>query len=718
MAHAELTTTRHDPDTPDTLPAKSEHLPVVLSIDDKPVNLRVVEVVLEPLPCQVVSLGSGEEALTYLLTQPASVILLDVSMPGMDGYEVALLIRGRRQTRNTPILFITAAMCEEQDIQRGYCCGAIDYLVKPFDPLTLRSKVRLLLEYDQQKRQLLSAYQRLDEQHNYYQSLLSSAGEGVIGISPEGIVRFANPASQNLLGMSAQHLVGYPVQRLFHDGDQEADWNSSPFTAAYRNNTEVLREETMLYPPGRPPLPVSLRCSPMGGQQQGVVVIFRDIRQQLETESQLRQQALTDCLTGLLNRNGFTNALEKALSHAERAHQGLALLFIDLDRFKEINDTLGHKVGDIVLQQVAERLRHSLRREDHIARLGGDEFTIILEQLESPDRAAYSAQRILSVLERPLRIEDIDIQVRASIGIATYPDCGRTFTSLIEAADVAMYRAKEEGRHLYHFFTMEMNQRVQERLRREQQLRQALSEQQLFLLYQPQQDLHNGRLVGMEALLRWQPPGQPVQAAGAFLPLLEESGLIVPFGERSIELACRQRAAWLVEGWLDSACPLSINLSARQLADDTLPGKLEGLLKHYGVPPTLIELEFHEAALDQNNAKVIDNLHCLGAMGLRLVLDDFGSELGELAILRRFPISTLKIGQALVKTLADSPRDQAIITATVQLTRALGIRLLAAGVETHAQRELLQALGIPAAQGHAIAKPLTPGELAARFDQR
>lgn len=718
MAHAELTLTRHDPGGPPTFQAKSERLPVVLSIDDKPVNLRVIEVVLEPLPCQVVSLGSGEEALKYLLTQPVSVILLDVSMPGMDGYEVALLLRGRRQTRSTPILFITAAMCEEQDIQRGYCCGAIDYLVKPFDPLTLRSKVRLLLEYDQQKRQLMSAYQRLDEQRDYYQSLLSSAGEGVIGISQDGIVRFANPATQNLLGMTAQQLVGYPVQQLFHDDDQETDWNSSPFAAASRSNIEVLREETMLYPPGRPPLPVSLRCSPMGGQQQGAVFIFRDIRQQLEVESQLRQQALTDYLTGLLNRNGFTNTLEKALNHAERSHQGLALLFIDLDHFKEINDTLGHKVGDIVLQQVAERLRGCLRREDHIARLGGDEFTIILEQLNNPDRAAYSAQRIVTALEPPLVIDGLDIQVRASIGIATYPDCARTFTSLVEAADVAMYRAKEEGQHRYHFFTTEMNQRVQERLRREQQLRQALSGHQLFLLYQPQQDLHNGRLVGIEALLRWQPPGQPVQAAGTFLPLLEESGLIVPFGERSFELACRQRAAWQTEGWLDDACPLSINLSARQLADDKLPGKLDALLKHHGVAPALIELEFHEAALDQNNTKVIDNLHCLGAMGLRLTLDDFGSELGELAILRRFPISTLKIGQALVKTLADSPRDQAIISATVQLARALGIRLLAAGVETPAQRELLQALGIPAAQGHAIAKPLTPGELAARFDRR
>nr|WP_294864008.1 EAL domain-containing protein [uncultured Pseudogulbenkiania sp.] len=717
MAHADLIAPRHDTGTP-AAAAKSERLPVVLSIDDKAVNLRVIEVVLEPLPCQVVSLGSGEEALKYLLTQPVSVILLDVSMPGMDGYEVAMLIRGRRQTRSTPILFITAAMCEEQDIQRGYSCGAIDYLVKPFDPLTLRSKVRLLLEYDQQKRQLLSAYQRLDEQRDYYQSLLSSAGEGVIGVSPDGIVRFANPATQNLLGMSAEHLVGYPIQQLFHESDRATDWDSSPFAIACRDNVEVLHEETMLYPPGRPPLPVSLRCSPMGGQQQGLVVIFRDIRQQLETESQLRQQALTDYLTGLLNRNGFTIMLEKVLSHAERSHQGLGLLFLDLDRFKEINDRLGHKVGDIVLQQVAERLRGCLRREDHIARLGGDEFIIILEQLESPDRAAYSAQRIIAALEPPLQIDDDALTVRASIGIATYPDCGRTVTSLIEAADVAMYRAKEDGHHLYHFFTTEMNQRVQERLRREQQLRQALVEQQLFLLYQPQQDLHNGRLVGIEALLRWQPPGQPVQPAGAFLPLLEESGLIMAFGERSIELACRQRAAWLVEGWLDSACPLSINLSARQLADDKLPGKLDYMLKHYGIPPALIELEFHEAALDQHNTKVIENLHCLGMMGLRLALDDFGSELGELAILRRFPISTLKIGQALVKTLADSPRDQAIITATAQLTRALGIRLLAAGVETPAQRELLQKLGIPAAQGHSIAKPMTPGELAARFDRR
>lgn len=714
MAHAELTAALHAPGEPSTLQAKAERLPVVLSVDDKPVNLRVIEVVLEPLPCQVVSLSSGEEALKYLLHQPVSVILLDVSMPGMDGYEVALLIRSRRQTRHTPILFITAAMCEEQDIQRGYCCGAIDYLVKPFDPLTLRSKVRLLLEYDQQKRQLLSAYQRLDEQRDYYQSLLSSAGEGVIGIGPDGIVHFANPATQILLGMSAQQLAGYPVQKLFHDSAQETDWNSSPFAESCRNNIEVRQEETMLYPPDRPPLPVSLRCSPMVGQQ-GAVVIFRDIRQQLETETQLRQQALTDYLTGLFNRNGFTNTLGKALSHAERTHQGLALLFLDLDRFKEINDTLGHKVGDTVLQQVAERLRGSLRREDHIARLGGDEFIVILEQLESPDRAAYSAQRILAMLDPPLLINDTEIQVRASIGIATYPDCGHTLSSLMEAADVAMYRAKKEGGNLYHFCTTEMNQRVQERLRLEQQLRQALGGQQLFLLYQPQLDLHNGRLVGMEALLRWQPPGQPAQEAGMFLSVLEETGLIIPFGERSFELACRQRAAWIAEGWLDNSCPLSVNLSARQLADDKLPGKLEYLLEQYGVPPALIELEFHEAALDQNNPHVIDNLHCLGALGLRLVLDDFGSELGELAILRRFPISTLKIGHSLVKTLADSPRDQAIISTTAQLARALGIRLLAAGVETAPQRDLLQALGIPAAQGHAIAKPLTPAELTARF---
>lgn len=717
MADADLISSGRAAPPADAAPSPAVPLPVVLSVDSKPVNLHVIEEVLEPLPCQVVSLGSCEEALKYLLTQPVAIILFDVSMPGMDGHEVAQLIRSRRQTRHTPLLFVTAAPREEQDLQHGYACGAIDFLVKPFDPQTLRSKVRLLLEYDQQQQQLQQAYQRLDEQHDYYQSLLSSVGEGVIGVSPEGMVRFANPAAQNLLGMSMSQLLGYPIQQLFRDANPADNWGASPFAIAYRDNVEVLHEETLLSPPGRPPLPVSLRCSPMGGQQPGVVALFRDIRQQLETESQLRQQALTDHLTGLLNRHGFINALEKALSHAERTQQVLGLLFIDLDRFKEINDTLGHHIGDLVLQQVAERLRHCVRRGDHIARLGGDEFIVILEQLTSPDHAAYSARRLIAVLEAPLSIEGKDVPVRASIGIASYPDCGQTVTSLIEAADVAMYRAKEEGCHRFHFFTTEMNRRVEERLRHEQQLRQALNEQQLFLLYQPQQDLHNGRLVGMEALLRWQPPDQPVQAAGDFLPLLEETGLIVPFGERSIELACRQRATWLLEGWLDSTCPLAINLSGRQLADDKLPDKLGYLLKHHGLPPSAIELEFHEAALDLNNTKIIDNLHCLGAMGLRLALDDFGSELGELAILRRLPISTLKIGQALIRTLADSPRDQAIITATAQLARALGIRLLAIGVETRVQRKLVQALGITAAQGHIIAQPLSPGELAARYDR-
>lgn len=687
----------------------------VLLVDDRPENLAGLEATLEDPRIELLKAASGEEALRVLLDQNVSLVLLDVQMPRMDGYEVARLMRRARRTRHVPILFITAYHSDEEAVLKGYESGAIDYIQKPVNPALLRAKVSLLLEYDHQRIELRQARDRLQAQRSYYESILNAAGEGIVCFDLQGTVRFANPAAQRMLNLPVDRFIGESYRAFFLTDGEDPGWQSTPMYRAWEERREIRIDEAELASTGRDKFPASVCCSPLLGPRPGIVLVFQDISTRKGLEEQLRRQISTDNLTGLANRSGFKHALQVSLARSARTFKHVALLFIDLDRFKQINDSLGHDTGDQLLQAVADRLRHCVRLTDVVCRLGGDEFTVILEELDDPEDAALSARKIITAFQEPFHLNGVDIVVTTSVGIATYPDSGEDSSSLLKAADIAMYRAKSEGRNNYHFYTPEMNARAEARMALEQDLRSALNRNELLLHYQPQIDLYTGRIVGFEALARWNSNVAGAVPPDMFIPLLEESGSILNVGAWIIDTACRQLREWRDLRLIGEECRIAINLSPRQFCDESLGPSLEKTLRSVGLPPDVVELELTESLLMRDTEQTYRVLDMLNDMGVRFSVDDFGTGYSSLAYLRRFRLDTLKIDRSFIHHVHTDPNDRAISASIVQLAHNLGLRVVAEGVETPPQVDVLRDMGCDVAQGFYYAMPASANEAEAHL---
>jgi diguanylate cyclase (GGDEF)-like protein/PAS domain S-box-containing protein len=691
--------------------ANSPGRPFVLLVDDRTDNLESLEAILENGNVALLKATSGEEALQLLLGYDVSLVLLDVQMPGMNGYEVARLMRSNRKTRSIPIIFITAILRDEVAAVRGYEAGAIDYILKPVSSTILRSKVALFLEYDQNKRGLQQAYKKLDSTRAYYESILSAAGDGVIGLERNGTIFFANPAALHALGSTAGGLVGKHFKVFYPDREgSEKNSEDAPFLGCWSNGGKCRVEDDVFVRQDGTRLPVSYSCSPVTGQFDGCVLVFQDITVRKTLESKLRQQAITDGLTGLYNRNGFKESFLISIERAKRSGKSVALMFIDLDFFKRINDTLGHDIGDHVLQAAAVRLRDCVRPYDVVARIGGDEFTVTLDELEDGSDAAVIADKILAALHRPFTLKDsMELTIGASIGISVYPECGTDADVLMQAADVAMYKAKSNGRNLYQFYLPEMNARAKARLTLEQALRVAVDRQEFDLYYQPQIDLSDGKVVGFEALLRWERHNKDNVMPSMFVPLLEETGLIVPIGNWVFSAGCEQRLAW--SQLLPDDCTISVNLSPRQFTDKNLVTGLRQMLEVSKLPPYQLEIELTESMLMLDTEYTHGVLRALKDMGLALSIDDFGTGYSSLAYLKQFTLDFLKIDKQFIDNLTTSTKDAAIATSIIQLGHNLGLEVIAEGVETEEQMTLLQERGCDYVQGYYFGRPLPVAEV-------
>ena len=456
--------------------------------------------------------------------------------------------------------------------------------------------------------------------------------------------------------------------------------------------------------------PVSVCVSPLAGQADGLVIVFQDISERKALEEQLRRQAVTDPLTGLNNRSGFKAAFHMALERAHRVNKSVALMFIDLDHFKRINDTLGHGVGDFLLTAVAQRLRECVRSYDIVSRTGGDEFAVVLDELDNAAAAAHIAGKILTALRMPFRLEDgMQVTISASIGIASYPECNDDVDMLMQAAGVAMYQAKSDGRNLYHFYMPEMNAKARHRLMLEQALRVAVEDDDFFLHYQPQVDISSGKVVGFEELLRWHHDRIGSIAPSTFVPMLEETGLIIPMGQWVFSTGCRQRHAW--EGMLPEQCSLSVNLSPRQFTDKNLVPQIRRVLEANELPPYQLEIELTESMLMLNTDHTRSLLRALKDLGLKLSVDDFGTGYSSLAYLKQFALDALKIDKQFIDHLTTSAKDKAIARSIIQLGHNLGMQVIAEGVETAEQVETLQQLGCDVVQGFYFGRPGPAGEV-------
>lgn len=461
--------------------------------------------------------------------------------------------------------------------------------------------------------------------------------------------------------------------------------------------------------PSLPALPAEWLYRQIVQVEDGVVVIVRDISERKRLETKIHFQATHDTLTGLPNRNLLRERLQNAIANASRFEHSVWVMFIDLDRFKSINDTLGHKAGDIFLQSVATRLQNEVREVDTVSRLGGDEFVLVLPGTFDGGVSSATAKRFMKIVSEPIMIEEREFHLSCSVGVAVYPEDGTTPELLIERADIAMYRAKESGRNTFQFFTAAMNERLVERLRLEADLRKAIERNELVLHYQPQVDLVSGQIVGVEALIRWQHPQLGMVSPLRFIPVAEETGLIGPIGDWVIRTAVAQNMAWQCSGY--GQLRLAVNLSAYQFEQPELVESIAAVLQEHAMESHQLEIELTESMVMKDVESAIGVLRNLKALGVKLSIDDFGTGYSSLSYLKRFPIDVLKIDQSFVRDIAVNSDDAAIVLAIISLAHSLRLRVIAEGVETASQLDFLRHHGCDEIQGYHFSRPLPAAEL-------
>jgi diguanylate cyclase (GGDEF)-like protein len=539
-------------------------------------------------------------------------------------------------------------------------------------------------------------------------ALFDRAGDGLLVCGADGVVVSCNAVAAKLLHVKANQVVGRHVSDLIDQG-------SPLHRFSLRNGNALTRTD------GDPARPLQLHLTPFEsstGPQ--VVVRVRDGTERLDTQERLQQLANYDSLTGLPNRALFRDRLGQAMARAQRSGQPMALMFLDLDRFKVVNDDLGHEVGDRLLQHVTQALTQCLRSADSVAhdnapqhtlsRLGGDEFTVIVENVGGAEDAAHVARRMLEALNEPFHVDEEEIVISASIGISLYPTEDVDLDTLIRHTDMAMYRSKSLGRGTYSFFSDDLTAAVTARVSLEGSLRRAIERQEFVLHFQPKADLRSSQVTGVEALVRWHRPGHGLIAPDRFVSVLEDTGLILPVGAWVMRAACEQLAAWDRMGL--PPLRMAVNLSARQFRHLYLASLVEDSLRQNSIDPQRLEIELTESLLMEDNENTRSMLDGFRRLGVRLAIDDFGTGHSSLSYIKRFSIDTLKIDRSFVQSLPENDEDAAICSAVIALGRSMRMSVVAEGVETAEQAQLLRELGCDEIQGYWLGRPMAGSEFA------
>ena len=555
----------------------------------------------------------------------------------------------------------------------------------------------------------ISARRQAEARMRQLSSALEQTADAVLITDINGVIEYVNPAFEQITGFAPAEVLGQNP-RLICSGKHSAEfyeslWNTILAGHTFRDvfinrrkNGEHYFEEKTITP---------LKNS--AGQITHFISTGKDVTERMQVQERLEYIAQHDALTELPNRLLLLDRLNQAIARARWHQRVVALLFVDLDRFKTINDSLGHETGDLILQQIAIRLNNCVREGDTVARFGGDEFVILLDDVANESDIRSLSKKVLDALLPPFKVAAQQFYITASIGISLFPNDGADASTLLKNADIAMYRAKEQGKNAYRFYSAEMSARAFERLTLESSLRHALARGELRLFYQPVVDAQSGVILSVEALLRWQHPDFGLVLPGDFIPLLEETGWIVPAGEWVLETACAQLHAWHKLGW--PALRLAVNLSTRQLQSENLVRTLESCLTNHSIRTGQLELEITEGLLMDRSGATTELLGALRALGVRLAVDDFGTGYSSLSYLRSFPIDTLKIDRSFVHDIPGDATDSAITTAIIVLAQSLKLNVVAEGIETPAQRDFLQSLGCHNMQGFWFSRPLPPEEL-------
>ena len=692
-------------------PVTLRRQPLILVADDDLVMRSTMSAVLRESGYTVVDAEDGMQALEVVRAQRPDVIVLDLVMPGLDGFQVCERMRADPELAETPVLVLTGRE-DTQAIQRAFEIGATDFATKPLSAPLLSHRVRFMLRSVDVMRELRESEARLADAQR-----LARLGNWEWDVTSGAIV--ASPEAFAVLGLDRHATVCHvdELRGLAAPSDLPMLQN---VLASVLSGANTLDVSCRLVLPDRRERHVHLLGQVVRRQTEAGIRIagtIQDITERTRAEDRIKSLAYYDGLTGLPNRLLFTEKVRMAMAMGRRSQSKLALLLVDLDNFKGINDTLGHSTGDKVLREVGARLREVVRDYDTVsrdalrdsfcpvARLGGDEFLVAAGDLTSGEQAATIAGRLLESLRAPLMVDSNELFVAASIGISVYPDDGSDFEEIFKNADVALYHAKDAGRNTAEFFSASMNEAAMYRLLIETSLRRSLERGEMTLAYQPQVDVVSGRLLGAEALLRWSHPDVGAVSPAQFIPLAERIGMIAPLSEFVLHRACSQLRAWHDMGAVDLR--MAINISAQLFRQPELLQRLTEIPAACGVAPSFVELEITETALIDNPGDAERMLTMLRTRGFRIALDDFGVGFSSLSHLRRFALDTLKIDRSFIRDLVSGTRELEIVGAVIDLAHRLGIEPVAEGIEEVAQREVLVAKGCRVMQGYLIGRPMS-----------
>ncbi len=734
----------------------------ILVIDDDPAILEVMANYLTTKGFVCLLAEEGESGLEIFASETPDLVLLDLRLPGMDGLEV--LDHISKKDPNTPVIIISG-QGTVKDASDALKTGAWDYITKPiFDLQVLDIAVSNVLERaklmreksrfkenieaerndgtsDLQQRsiELEKAYRKLNseiierrraekaiqQERSFIQTIIDGVKDPARIVSPDFGVLMMNQAALALLPSVQTTLEGVTCYQTYRQLDmpcsgenhqcvlKEVIKTGKTYSVKHKDTLKDGKERVF-----------EIEASPLlnsDGTLYGILEVIRNITEDLSTEAQLREHRERlyhlvhhDALTNLPNRMLLQDRLSRMTMKAKRNKTYVAILFLDLDRFKKINETLGHDIGDQLLLEVGKRLENCVRKSDTVARLGGDEFGILLDDLRDVKFVAVVARKILQALSKPILIKDYELYATSSIGISLYPEDGEDEDVLLRCADTALYRAKDAGKNNYQYYTPDMNTRAFEFLLLESGLRKALDNEELVVFYQPLLDLKNKKLIGMEALLRWRHPEKGMISPGDFIPLAEETGLIEPIGEWVLRAACTQNKQWQDEGY--PPVKVSVNMSGRQFAKKNIAEMIGNILEETGLNPEYLGIEITESVIMQDVKSTISKLKQLQDMGITLSIDDFGTGYSSLSYLKLFPIDNLKIDRSFVFNITSDSTDAAIAASVILLAHSMDLKVVAEGVETEEQLEVLHEQGCDYVQGFLFSKPLAAEEFVPFFE--
>jgi diguanylate cyclase (GGDEF)-like protein/PAS domain S-box-containing protein len=686
----------------------------ILIIEDEPRYLESTRLLLAHYRHRVDVAATGTQAFERLAKRAYQVVLLDLRLPDASGLDI--LKHLSREQPTTLVIVMSGDASLESPIS-ALRLGAYDYLHKPYEPEELIKTIRNAGQEIGLRASNLHMREQLAQSEQWHRFLVNNSPDIIFTLDGSGCFSYLNNSAERLLGYSKAELLGQPWQMLMHVNDLEtAHYHMNDRRSGERatRNLELrfrrratgdLPEEDTAF------ITVELNASGIYQQQegqsrqfQGTYGVARDISDRKRAEATITFQAYHDLLTGLPNRALFKDRLTQAMANARRHGLFLATMFLDLDRFKTINDTLGHLVGDELLQAVSYRLRGCLREGDTLARIGGDEFMLLLPHIRSRDNASHIAEKILAALKAPFHIDQHELFISASIGISVFPEDGDTLEVLVKHADIAMYAAKDLGRNDYRFYDPEQNLSLDGRLAVENDLRRALQRNEFEVYYQPQVDVMSGLIIGMEALVRWRHPKRGMVTPGEFIPIAEESGLIAPISEWVLQSAFQQASHWRQMALPNGS--LAINLSARQIEHPHFVEHFHDVMRANNLAGGQLDIEITESTLMRDMEGSIHKLKQLSVLGVEISIDDFGTGYSSLSYLKKLPVHTLKIDRSFVHDLSTQSNGSSIVAGIAAMAKGLRLNLVAEGVETEDQLAYLRDVGCNAYQGYLYSQPL------------